>query len=91
MSLRLSARSARAAPPCPPAGRWSLDRPASTTTRGMPYTTQDSADSVSTCPPAARMARAPASPSSPMPVSTTPTAAAPQLAAALSKSTSTEG
>ena len=81
-----------AAGPSDRAAHRRLECPASTTERGIPYTTHELRDSVSTSAARSpRMAPAPRVPSSPMPVSTTPTTPAPHCSTALSNSTSTEG
>src|SRR5678815_23050 len=50
---------------------------ASTTARGIPYTTHDDSASVRICPPVALMYADPITPSSPIPVITTPSTRAP--------------
>src|SRR5262249_13401354 len=61
----------------------SLASPARRTAPGIPNTTAVSCDSAMTVPPASRIARAPSTPSSPMPVKITPTHFDPPAAAAL--------
>ena len=56
--------------------------PASTTERGIPYTTQLSSDSVRMRPPAALIQADPSRPSDPMPVMTTPSTRPPYTSAA---------
>src|SRR5207237_553581 len=66
-------------------------RPARTAAPGIPNTTAVSWDSAITMPPASRIARAPSTPSSPIPVRMTPTDFAPHAAATLFKRRSALG
>jgi len=64
---------------------------AAASARGIPYTTQVDSASAKTVPPWVLIARAPSSPSRPIPVNTTPMARGPKTAASDRNNSSTEG
>src|SRR5680860_254726 len=75
----------------PTGGRTAAQAPTEAAAPGMPHTTLEASSWAITLPPASAMARAPAAPSWPMPVSTTPSAAGPNVEATLANKGSTAG
>ncbi len=83
--------SLAAAAAMPAGGKSAAQAPTAAAAPGMPHTTLEASSCAITLPPASAMLRAPAAPSWPMPVSTTPSDAAPNVAATLLNRGSTAG